>query len=149
MSKFVTTERLVLALFVVGSFIGIWHALPMTNVVADEQYFVGGVLRALEAHSVLPLWGDVPYGTITFYLNYLLEIPLLTVLFAFKGFHLSGLMNFLVLHPWVNYLVPRFVSAVVLSIFLWFVNRFLREEGVELPVRIAAFATLFCTIISS
>ena len=70
-------DSLMLAFFALGSFVGIWHALPMLNVILDEQYFVGGVLRAIEAKSILPLATDVPYGTITFYLNYALQIPFL------------------------------------------------------------------------
>lgn len=140
-----TLERLILAFFVGGSFIGIWHALPMLTVVADEQYYVGGVLRALEAGSLLPPLGDVPYGTLTFYLNYLLQIPFLIILFVWKGFHISALKEFLIFHPEVSYIVPRLLSAILASLTAILYDRFLRAEGVPLLQRFAALAALFFT----
>ncbi len=145
--RFVTPERLMLAFFVGGSFIGIWHALPMLTVIADEQYYVGGVLRALEAGTVLPPLGDVPYGTLTFYLNYIIQVPLLLLLFAWKGFHILALKEFLIFHPEVSYIVPRLLSAVLASITAVAYDRFLRAEGVPLPHRFAALAALFFTIL--
>ena len=65
-------ELSVLGALTLSFFIGIWHAFPMLNVVADEMYFVGGVLRAMENLTIFPAPGDVPYGTLTYVLNYAL-----------------------------------------------------------------------------
>jgi hypothetical protein len=133
--------------FFVAAFVGIWYALPMVNVVADEMYYVGGVFRALAAHSLIPLPGDVPYGTLTFYLNYIAEIPFIAVLFVVHGFSISKLMAFLVLHPESAYIVTRFVSAVLACIAIYFYNRFLRNEGVPLLQRFAALLVPTATIL--
>lgn len=146
MSRFFSPDRLMFAFFVVGSFVGIWHALPLVTVIFDEQYLVGGVLRAIEAKSVLPLVGDVPYGTITFYLNYMLQLPYLLILFAWKGFSFSALKTYLVLHPEIAYAVPRFLSALIMSIFAVAYDRYLRSEGLPLGHRFAVLSVIFCTI---
>ena len=142
-------QGLVLAFFILGSFIGIWHALPMLNVILDEQYFVGGVLRAIEVKSLLPLASEVPYGTITFYLNYLLQIPFLLALFAWKGFSIVALKTYLVLNPEIAYLVPRFLSAILASLVAILYDRFLRSEGLPLLHRFAVLSVIFCTVIRS
>src|SRR3989338_6303356 len=142
-------QGLVLAFFILGSFIGIWHALPMLNVILDEQYFVGGVLRAIEAKSILPLATDVPYGTITFYLNYALQIPFLITLLAWKGFSIVSLKTYLVLHPETAYLVPRLLSAIVASVVALAYDRFLRSEGLSLVQRFAVLSVIFSTVIAT
>jgi len=142
-------QGLVLAFFILGSFIGIWHALPMLNVILDEQYFVGGVLRAIEVKSLLPLASEVPYGTITFYLNYLLQIPFLLALFAWKGFSIVALKTYLVLNPEIAYLVPRFLSAILASLVAILYDRFLRSEGLPLLHRFAVLSVIFCTVIGA
>src|SRR3989344_7331705 len=140
---------LMLAFFALGSFVGIWHALPMLNVILDEQYFVGGVLRAIEVKSLLPLASEVPYGTITFYLNYLLQIPFLLALFAWKGFSIVALKTYLVLNPEIAYLVPRFLSAILASLVAILYDRFLRSEGLPLLHRFAVLSVIFCTVIGA
>ncbi|HCM43452.1 MAG: hypothetical protein UY39_C0018G0005 [Candidatus Kaiserbacteria bacterium GW2011_GWC2_49_12] len=142
-------DSLMLAFFALGSFVGIWHALPMLNVILDEQYFVGGVLRAIEAKSILPLATDVPYGTITFYLNYALQIPFLITLLAWKGFSIVSLKTYLVLHPETAYLVPRLLSAIVASVVALAYDRFLRSEGLSLVQRFAVLSVIFSTIIAT
>ncbi len=146
---FLSLDHLVLAFFVVGSFIGIWHALPMLNVILDEQYFVGGVLRAIEMKSVLPPVGGVPYGTVTFYLNYVLQIPFLAILLAWKGFNIVSLETYLILHPEIAYLVPRLLSAMIATIVALVYDRFLRSEGLPLPQRFAVLSVMFMTVIAS
>src|SRR3989344_8306030 len=83
---FLSLGHIMLGFFAAGSFIGIWHALPMLNVILDEQYFVSGVLRTMELRTILPPINEVPYGTVTFYLNYILQMPFLLVLFAQASF---------------------------------------------------------------
>ncbi len=147
MQKYLSSDSFLLALLAAASLIGIWHALPLVSVIADEMYYVGGVFRALEAKSLLPLVGDVPYGTLTFYLNYLLQLPLILGLLAWQGFHLAALKSFLVLHPEGAYLVPRLVSALIAIAFAWFLNRFLIEEGTPRAARVASLAALFLTVL--
>src|SRR3989344_9116811 len=140
---------LMLAFFALGSFVGIWHALPMLNVILDEQYFVGGVLRAIEMKSILPLATDVPYGTVTFYLNYVLQIPFLVILLAWKGFSIVSLKAYLVLHPETAYLVPRLLSAMLASAVALAYDRFLRSEGLPLVQRFAVLSVIFSTVIAT
>ena len=145
----VVLDRFMLAFFIVGSFVGIWHALPLVTVIFDEQYFVGGVLRAIEMKSILPLAGDVPYGTITFYLNYALQIPFLFILLAWKGFSLVSLKTYLILHPETAYVVPRFLSAIIMSIFAVVYDRYLRGYGLPLVHRFAVLSVIFGTVIAT
>jgi hypothetical protein len=146
--KYFNREVAMLAFFFACAFIGIWHALPNLNVIADETYFVSGPLRAIQTHSLLPPAAEVPYGTLTFYLNYAFEIPFLLALLAWKGFHLSALRVFLILNPSINYLVPRFISALIVSILAWYYNRFLRKEGLPFLQRFTVLTVLLCTVIS-
>lgn len=139
----------ILLVLATGSFIGIWHALPMLNVVGDEQYFVGGVLRAVEAKSIFPPYGDVPYGTLTFYANYLLQLPFLLILLVWKGFHLLALKTFLIMHPEVAYFVPRFLSAVLAALFVWRYEHFLRREGLSFVHRFVVLSVPLMTILSA
>ncbi|KND50754.1 MAG: hypothetical protein ABA06_04690 [Parcubacteria bacterium C7867-001] len=138
-------EYAFLATLVLISCIGWWHAFPLVNVIADEQYYVGGSLRALEAKSLVPLMGDVPYGTVTFYLTYALMLPFLAVMFLVSHGSVDMLRQTLVLAPELAYLVPRVVSVVIAVAFAWFLNRFLKEERVSLTARLASLSTLFMT----
>ena len=146
---FLTLDRIAPFFFIIGSFVGIWHALPMLSVILDEQYFVGSVLRAIDMASVLPPVNEVPYGTVTFYLNYLLQIPYLLVLFAWKGFSIVSLKTYLILHPEISYLVPRLLNAVIATIVAITYDRFLRSEELPLAHRFAVLSVIFCTVIST
>ena len=80
---FLNKQNIPLILLSVSFFIGIWHALPMLDVVGDEMYYVGGVLRAMENFTLIPAFGEVPYGTITYLLNYVLIGGFVFILFFF------------------------------------------------------------------
>ncbi len=134
-------------LVIAGSLLGIWHALPLVTVIADEMYYVGGVFRALEALSPFPLPGDVPYGTITFFLNYLLQLPLIAGLLVSTGFDIGALKELLIVHPEVAYIVPRLAGALCAIGFGIFFNRFLRQQGVGRLGRMSALSALFCTVL--
>lgn len=136
-----------MALLVLGSVVGVWFALPMLNVVNDEMYFVGGVLRAMQHHTLIPLLHDVPYGTLTFYLNYVFQIPFLLILLALNAGHLSGVFTELILHPEYGYLVARLVSAGIAIGFAFWFERFLRDEGVPALQRAAVLSVPFMTIL--
>lgn len=141
-------ERL-LAIPIIGSFIGIWHALPLTNIINDEMYFVGGVLRAMQAKSLIPLPGDVPYGLLTFWLNYLLFIAVLCVLFAVVGFKGAALKSFLVAQAGWLYLVPRSLNALAAGGVLFIVRDILQRAGVEKRTRTFLLFVLFTDLIVS
>ncbi|MBI5456393.1 hypothetical protein HY969_01505 [Candidatus Kaiserbacteria bacterium] len=141
--------RLVPAFFVICSFVGIWHALPLLSVVFDEQYFVGGVLRAIEMKSIVPLPGDLPYGTITFYLNYVLQLPYLFILLVWHGFSAIDLKTYLIIHPEVAYFVPRLLSACVATGIAILYDRFLRSEGLSVAHRFASLSVIFATVVST
>ena len=49
-----TPEDTAVALFGATFFVGVWYALPMVNTITDVWAFGGGVLRAMEAHTLLP-----------------------------------------------------------------------------------------------
>ena len=133
----------------VGSFIGIWHALPLTNVINDEMYFVGGVLRAIQAKSVIPLLGDAPYGLLTFWLNYILFVVLLCILFVIFGFRGSVLTSFLVKQASWLYLVPRFLNALIAGVSLFIFKDIFQRVGIEKRTQILLVFALFTNLITT
>ncbi|MFZ2500422.1 MAG: hypothetical protein WAW90_00330 [Minisyncoccia bacterium] len=135
-----------MSLLVFGSVMGTWYAFPMLNVVSDEMYFVGGVLRAMQNHTLIPLLYDVPYGTLTFYLNYIWQIPFLLILLALNSGHVSGVYTQLIVHPEYGYLVTRLVSAGIAIGFAFWFERFLRREGIPMVQRFAVLSVPFMTI---
>lgn len=105
--------------FILGYFgaliLGIWHALPNFNVVGDEWPYVVAVFQAFKAHTIIP---HIIYQyTISWYLNYLFQIPFLAILLIFLKGSVSSLEHFLVYHQEVAYYVPRLVT-VLASIYL-------------------------------
>jgi len=142
-------EKVTLFLLGLSFFIGIWHALPMLNVINDEMYFVGGVLRAMESHSILPVVNDVPYGTITYFLNYILFAVFLMLALPFFRFDLLKLKTFLVQSPEWAYLIPRFLSACLALIMLFLFYRFLKKEFEDKKVRLFLLILLFTNIITA
>ncbi len=142
-------ERAVLIILGLSFFIGLWHALPLTNIVADENYFVGSVLRAMENRALIPQANDVPYGTITYLLNYFLIALALGALLPFAGFRLDGLKLMLIENPELIYWIPRFLSAISGLAFLFLINRFLKNEVADLKVRIFLLILIFTNIITA
>src|SRR3989344_1914624 len=114
-------------LFGASFFIGIWYALPMVNTITDVWPFGGGVLRAMEAHTLLPGYG-VDYGTLSFYQNYLAMAVALGLGFVLSGFDFEALKTVLILNPSYSLLVPRLVSALTAAVLLLFVHRFLKAH---------------------
>jgi hypothetical protein len=138
-------ERVVLGALSLSFFVGIWHGFPSVTTIADEMFFVGGVLRAIEHHTLLPAFGDVPYGTVMYLISYLFSIPFLTTLFVFCGFSVIKLKVFLLTYPWVMYGFLRCVSATSGVLLLVFLNRFLRSIVVDTKTRLALLTLLFST----
>ncbi|MEI7512162.1 MAG: hypothetical protein WCK01_01740 [Candidatus Uhrbacteria bacterium] len=136
-------------MLVIGCVVGVWHALPLTNIVNDEMYFVGGVFRALQQKSIFPLPGDVPYGTITFWSNYFVFSVLLAGLFAIFRFQVSIVKEFVVQHVGWMYVVPRLVSAGIAIGLLFFVRDILRRIGLNKREQLSLLVILFTNLTMS
>ena len=122
-----SAEDTTVILFGASFFIGVWYALPMVNTITDVWPFGGGVLRAMEAHTLLPGYG-VDYGTLSFYQNYLAMAVALGLGFVLSGFDFEALKTVLILNPSYSLLVPRLVSALTAAVLLLFVHRFLKAH---------------------
>lgn len=141
-------ENSTLILLGLSFFIGIWHAFPLLKVIGDEMYFVGGVLRAMENFSFLPAVDDVPYGTITYYLNYFLIAGWVLILLPFFKFNLTELKDFLVQNPQVIYIVIRLLSALLGLVYLWLFNKIFKKEIKDFRIRIFLLILLFTNMIT-
>jgi len=147
--KNINFEKVVLFLIALSFFVGIWHAFPMLNVVNDEMYFVGGVLRAIENHTIIPQAGDVPYGTLTYILNYGMTLATLAVLLPFYKFSILDLKLFLIQSPSVMYFSLRLLSSLLSLVMLFFVNKLLKKEVEDVKTRAFLLVLLFTNIIVS
>jgi len=144
-----TPENIIYILLAVSFFIGLRHALPMLTVVGDEMYFVGGVLRAMENHTILPAMGDVPYGILTYFANYFLIGIFLIILCPVYGFSLASLKLSLVMQPEIVYLIPRILSAFVSIGLLFIFNKILKKEFPDSRIRIFLLLLLFTNMLTT
>jgi hypothetical protein len=140
-------EDFTLALFGASFFIGIWYAFPMVNTVTDVWPFGGGVLRAIEAHTLLPGYG-VAYGTLSFYQNYLLMVIALGLGLLFFGFDAAALKTALILNPSYSLLVPRIASALTAMFLLVIVYRFLKIHVHSIWWRLALIVLAFGNVLT-
>ena len=120
----------------------------MVNTVTDVWPFGGGVLRAMEAHTLLPGYG-VDYGTLSFYQNYLAMIVALGLGFVLSGFDFEAVKTILILNPSYSLLVPRFVSALTAVVLLVFVHRFLKEHVHSMWWRLALLMLVFGNVLTA
>ena len=141
-------ELSVLGALTLSFFIGIWHAFPMLNVVADEMYFVGGVLRAMENLTIFPAPGDVPYGTLTYVLNYALVALFVLGALPFFGLRVAALKDFLIESPQYAFLIPRLLSALLAVIALGLVYAILRREFTDVRIRLTLTVLLFTNMLT-
>lgn len=146
--RFVTKEDVLVALFGASFFIGVWYAFPMVNTITDVWAFGGGVLRAMEAHTLLP-GSDVNYGTLSFYQNYLLMAVALVLGLLFNGFDVEALKTFLILNPSYSLLVPRIASVLVAIVFLFIVYRFLKTHVSSAWWRFALLILTFGNVLAT
>ncbi len=141
-------ETIVLILLCASFFIGIWHGLPLKDSVHDELYFVGGVLRAMDHHTILPQSVDVPYGTLTYFLNYfLISIFVLILLFLFR-FDLLHIKIYIFNSPSLLYLSPRIVSAFLAIGCVALVYKIVKKEVDDTRTRIFIMILAFTNIIT-
>jgi len=124
------------ALFGASFFVGIWYAFPMVNTVTDVWALGGGVLRALEAHSLLP-GSDVSYGVVSFYLNYLFTLPALGIGWMLSGFDIAALKTAFIFHPEYSLIVPRLTSVFAALMLLVVMYRFLKVHVTSAWWRVA------------
>ena len=143
-----TAEDTAVLLFGVSFFIGIWYALPMVNTITDVWPFGGGVLRAMEAHTLLPGYG-VDYGTLSFYQNYLAMAIALGFGFVLSGFDFEALKTILILNPSYSLLVPRIVSALTSVALLGVVYRFLKVHVQGAQWRLALLMLTFGSVLTT
>jgi hypothetical protein len=142
-----TWEDWVVALFGASFLIGVWYALPMVNTVTDVWPFGGGVLRAMEARTLLP--GDgVAYGTLSFYQNYIAMAVALCVGYVFSGFDIEVLKATLTLNPSYSLLVPRIVSALSAVALLVIVHRFLKIHVESIVWRLTLIVLAFGNVLT-
>jgi hypothetical protein len=138
-----TREDVVVAAFGATFFIGVWYAIPMVNTITDVWGFGGGVLRAMEAHTILPAVGDAPYGTISFFQNYLAMIIALLFGFVFMGFDIEALKTFLILNPSYSLIPSRIVSALTAAALFVVVYRFLKLHVASMWWRVSLLILVF------
>lgn len=143
-----TTEDVAVTLFGATFFVGVWYAFPMVNTITDVWAFGGGVLRALEAHSLLP-GHDVAYGTVSFYQNYIAMVFALIFALPFYGFDITALKTALVLNPAYSLMVPRIVSALTAVVVLAFSYRFLKDHVHSMWWRLALLALVFGNVLTA
>lgn len=141
-------EDVAVIVFGASFLVGVWYALPMVNTVTDVWAFSGGVLRAMEAHTLLP-GGDVPYGTISFYQNYVLMAIALVLGFVFTGFDIEALKTVLIFNPSYGLLVPRIASALTAMALLAVVYRFLKSHVDSLWWRLALLMLVFGNVLTA
>src|SRR3989344_5803588 len=122
-------------------FVGLAHALPLTNVISDESPNVGGVLRALENKTVLPAVGDVPYATVTYLLSYVFVAAYLALAWPFFGFDLAALKEQVVDNLSSVYLVTRGSSAVLAIIAAALLYKFSRRASITVLVMTSIIVT--------
>lgn len=141
-------ENSALIILGISFFIGIWHAFPLLNIIDDEMYFVGGVLRAMENFTIFPAVGDVPYGTITYFLNYGLIGIVILIMLSFFKFDVSVLKDYLIQSPELMYFIPRILSAVLGIVALLVINKLLKREIKDIKSRIFLLVLVFTNMLT-
>lgn len=118
------TRHILLIFFIAIGIAGLWHGFPLIDIYADEMYFVYGPLASFHARSFLPI--GVPYGTVTFYADMLLQGMFLTGLFAYSSFDLTAMTTLVMTHPFLVYIPPRVLNLVFFLAIVWLTMRRLR-----------------------
>jgi len=144
----VSLETWWVSLFGASFLVGVWYAFPMVNTVSDVWAYGGGVLRAMEAGTLLPGGGELSYGTVSFYQNYLAMAVALLIGVVATGFDVEAVKTALILNPHYSLLVPRIVSALTAIGFLFLVYQFLRKQAPDVWWRTALLLLLFGNVLT-
>ena len=143
-----TLEQWVIIIFGASFFVGVWYAFPMVNTITDVWAFGGGVLRAIEAHTLLPGYG-VAYGTLSFYQNYVAMVVALAGSIPFFGFDITALKTTLIQNPSYSLIVPRIVSVLTSVALLILVYRFLKAHIQGAEWRLALLMLTFGSVLTT
>lgn len=147
--KISRAEKIVLVILALSFFVGLGYALGMVDAVGDEVYFVGAALKALQAKTVFPAAGEVPYGTITYFLNYILTGLFVILALPFFGFQSDLLKQFLIQNPVVPSLLPRLVSAFLALGYLALFYKLIKSRFTDVRVRIFLLLLTFTNILTT
>lgn len=139
-------ENIILCILTTSFFIGIWNSFPMTGAIFDEM-FVGGVLKSIEHHSLLPQGVDIPYGTVIYFITYPLVVLFLIAVLPFVHFDLSVLKVFIAENIYTVYFIPRLISIFCGTYLLFELNRFLKSINKENGTRLFLLTLLFTNIL--
>lgn len=143
-----TIEDLAVIILGVSFLVGVWYAIPMVNTISDVWAFGGSVLRSMEAHTLLP-GGDVSYGTISFFQNYIAMAIALGFGFLFMGFDIEALKTLLIYNPSYTLIPSRIVSALTAIALLAVVYRFLKIHVTSTWWRLALLVLVFGNVLTS
>lgn len=144
----VTKEDVAVIALGASFFVGIWYAIPMVNTICDVWAFGGGVLRAMEAHTIFP-GRDIDYGTISFFQNYIAMIIALGFGFVFTGFDIEALKTILIINPAYTLIPSRIVSVLTTMVLLAVVYRFLKTHVTSPWWRFALIVLVFGNVLTS
>ena len=144
----VTAEDLAVFIFGASFFVGVWYALPMLVTFYDTSEYGGGVLRAMEAHTLLPGPG-VLYGTLTFYVNYLFIALALSAGYVFSGFDLGALKEAFIFHPEYSIILPRITSVLTACVLLYVLHQFLKARIASQWHRLALLVLVFGNVLTA
>lgn len=142
-------EKIWLLLISFSFFWGITYGFPSTVAVMDEMYFVGGVIRSMQQHSILPQGLDVPYGTINYFVSYIFISAGLLALLPFFGFNFGALQNWSYLNSYYFYLAPRLVSVMAGLGLLYLLYRLLHQNWSNRYLRLGMISLLFTNLLFS
>lgn len=149
MAKITKLEIAVIALLITSFFVGLTYGFPSTTVTADEMYFVGGVFRAMDNHTIVPQGTDVPYGTINYLLSYTVIAVILLIALPFFGGQTGVLKIWVINHYYLFYLVPRLINITAAVLLLFFIYRLLKETTASIPLRLAILIILFTNLMTA
>lgn len=122
-------QSLLFSFFLAIGIIGLGHGFPLIDLFADEMYFVHGPLAAIQQRSILPI--GVPYGTITYYADLVLQGIFLFGLWIFSGFDVSAAIAQIMAHPFLVYIPPRVLNLILFLTMLRMTMQWMRMGTTE------------------
>lgn len=129
--KFRTAEIVLLGLLALSFFVGLTHGFPLTTVIGDEAPNVGGVLRTMEAKTIFPKAGDVPYATATYLVSYGFIAAYLVLAGPFFGFNIDAIKTHFIDNPHELYLVVRLSSVLLAWLAILVLHKLATRSGLK------------------